>query len=82
MSDTWGTDDDPESVMYALSIAAMGTPFTDYQGTLYGNPRYWPDGTSCAEFKEDYGLARAVRILCNNADAIKAALSNPTETVK
>lgn len=69
----WGSIADPESVLYALEIASMGGPYTDTQGNLYGNPRYSSDGFRDAEFR-DYGLARAVRVICNNATRILAAL--------
>jgi hypothetical protein len=69
-----GSDDDPESLAYALRIGAMGTPFNDYQGALYMNSRYKADEYRDAEF-HDYGLARAVRIILNNADAIRNILA-------
>lgn len=75
VSEDWGDPDDFESVTHALDIAAMGGPYSDVQGNLYCNPRYSRDGYRDAEFR-DYGLARAVRILCNNAKRIKAALLN------
>lgn len=70
-----GSEDDPESLAYALRIGAMGTPFNDYQGTLYMNQRYKADQYRDAEFR-DYGLARAVRIILNNADDILSALAS------
>jgi hypothetical protein len=66
-----GDADDPESLSHALEIVSLGDPYTDIQGQLYGNPLYSPDGFRDAEFR-DYGLARAVRIICNNAAAIRA----------
>lgn len=66
-----GSDDDPESIAHALSIARIGHPYRDYQGALYaahGGP--YRD----AEFR-DYGLARAVRVICNNAAEILDALT-------
>lgn len=75
----WGDPDDCESVLHALDIAGMATPYNDYQGQLYCHRPYSPDGYRDAEFR-DYGLARAVRILCNHAKRIKSALSSQAQT--
>ena len=72
----WGAEDDYEGVLHALEIAGMGAPYSDVQGNLYCARQYSPDGYRDAEFR-DYGLARAVRILCNNAARIRSTLADP-----
>lgn len=69
--------DDPESILYSLQIASIGAPYSDVQGNLYCHPPYSPDGFRDAEFR-DYGLARAVRIICNNAKALARSLQSHT----
>lgn len=66
--------DDPESVLHALQIASIEAPYSDYSGQLYCHRPYSTDGYRDAEFR-DHGLARAVRILCNNAKSIAATLA-------
>jgi hypothetical protein len=69
-----GSEDDTESLAYALRIANMAEPARDYQGALY--IAHNSDGYRDAEFR-DYGLARAVRVIINHAARINSALTAP-----
>lgn len=66
-----GNEDDPESLAHAFVIANMAAPARDYQGNLYCDLN--ADAYRDAEFR-DYGLARAVRVLINNAARLRAVL--------
>lgn len=70
---TLGDEDDVDGLQHALTIAAMGAPFRDYQGNLYMSERYKSDEYRDAEFR-DYGLARAARVIFNNAARLAAAI--------